>query len=37
MGDGSNIVVNVLICSDSVLRQFSVKEILVSHLCMSVM
>ena len=34
--DGSNIVVDVLICNDSVLRQFSDKELLVSLLCISV-
>ena len=33
---GSNIVVVVLICNDSVLRQFSDKEFLVSQLCISV-
>ena len=32
-----NIVVDVLICSDSVLRQFRDKELLVSQLCISVM
>ena len=31
-----NIVVDVLICNDSVLRQFSDKELLVSLLCISV-
>ena len=34
---GRNIVVDVLICSDSVLRQFSDKELLVSQMSMSVM
>ena len=34
--DGRNIVVDVLICNDSVLRQFSDKELLVSLLCISV-
>ena len=34
---GRNIVVDVLICSDSVLRQFSDKELLVRQLCISVM
>ena len=34
---GRNIVVDLLIYSDSVLRQFSDKELLVSQLCMSVM
>ena len=33
---GRNIVVDVLICDDSVLRQFSDKELLVSLLCISV-
>ena len=33
---GRNIVVDVLICNDSVLRQFSDKELLVSLLCISV-
>ena len=33
---GRNIVVDVLICNDSVLRQFSDKEFLVSQLCISV-
>ena len=33
---GRNIVVNVLICNDSVLKQFSDKELLVSLLCISV-
>ena len=33
---GRNIVVDVLICNDSVLRQFSDKELLVSQLCISV-
>ena len=33
---GKNIVVDVLICSDSV-KQFSDKELLVSQLCISVM
>ena len=33
---GSNIVVYVLICSDSVLRQFSDNELLVSQLCISI-
>ena len=37
MCGGRNIVVDVLICSDSVLRQFSDNELLVSQLCMSVM
>ena len=32
---GRNIVVDVLICNDSVLRQFSDKELLVSQLCIS--
>ena len=32
-----NIVVDVLICSDSVLRQFSDKELLVSQLCIYLM
>ena len=34
---GRNIVEDVLVCSDSVLRQFSDTELLVSQLCMSVM
>ena len=34
--DGRNIVVDVLICNDSVLRQFSDKDLLVSLLCISV-
>ena len=34
---GRNILVYVLICSDSVLRQFSDKELLVRKLYMSVM
>ena len=34
---GRNIVLTVLICSDSVLREFSDKELLVSYLCISVM
>ena len=33
---GRNIVVDVLICNDSVLRQFSDKELLVIQLCISV-
>ena len=33
---GRNIVVYVLICNDSVLRQFSDTEFLVSQLCISV-
>ena len=33
---GRNIVVDVLICNDLVLRQFSDKELLVSLLCISV-
>ena len=33
---GRNIVLDVLICSDSVLRQFSDNELLVSQLCISV-
>ena len=33
---GRNIVVDVLICNDSVLRQFSDKEFLVNKLCISV-
>ena len=33
---GRNIIVDVLICNDSVLRQFSDKELLVSLLCISV-
>ena len=32
---GRNIVVDFLICNDSVLRQFSDKELLVSQLCIS--
>ena len=34
---GRNIVVDDLICSDSILRQFSDKKLLVSQLCISVM
>ena len=34
---GRNIIVDVLICSDSILRQFSDNELLVSQLCISVM
>ena len=33
---GSTIVVDVLICNDSVLRQFSDKELLVNLLCIPV-
>ena len=34
---GRNIVVDVLICSDSILRQFSDNKLLVRQLCISVM